>query len=122
MDAAHAAAAPLRPTHVCGAACTVEPLFGNAFRCLSTGMIHICDQNCDQRVEYGRAHTICVISKKVAPLAGDEPPQQQRKRTTDGSGAEVTQQQRQQQQQQQQQADVELDMERQASKRGRVST
>lgn len=61
---------PNHPHHQCGPHCSVEPLFGNAYRCVTSGLVHICDRNCDQRVPYDRYSTICVVSKRLGPPAG----------------------------------------------------
>lgn len=58
------------PHHQCGPRCTVEALFGNAYRCVTSGLVHICDRNCDQRVPYDRYSTICVVSKRLGPPLG----------------------------------------------------
>jgi hypothetical protein len=112
---------PPPPNHQCGAACSVEALFGNAYRCLSSGMVHICDRNCDQRVAYDRWSSICVISKKLGPpMTGSggiggaaDLDTAARKRMSGGGGQEAEQQQL---------ATAAISMmERQGSKRGRVS-
>ena len=51
--------------HECCHRCSVEHLFGNMFRCLSSGQLHCCDSTCQQRVYNDRYSTICRISKKV---------------------------------------------------------
>jgi hypothetical protein len=62
---------PNPPTpHQCGHRCQVEALFGNAYRCVTSGLVHICDRNCDQRVPYDRYSTICVVSKRLGPPVG----------------------------------------------------
>ena len=132
--------------HQCGPHCTVEALFGNAYRCVTSGLVHICDRNCDQRVPYDRYSTICVVSKRLGPpmggglgmmdgvadgsSAGGAP----RKRSIGGGGDDVgcggddalqmqmMMMQQQQQQQHQQHQEHLLMMQRQgSSKRGRVS-
>jgi hypothetical protein len=51
--------------HECCHRCSVEHLFGNMFRCCSSGQLHCCDSTCQQRVYNDRYSTICRISKKV---------------------------------------------------------
>jgi len=51
--------------HLCDHRCAVHPLFGNAFRCESSGQVHICDANCSQRVYRDRFSSVCRISKRV---------------------------------------------------------
>lgn len=53
--------------HVCSHTCQVQQEFGNVFRCCSSGLIHVCDSNCNQRLYYDRYNTICRISKKLHP-------------------------------------------------------
>lgn len=55
--------------HQCGAACRVQHLFGNTWRCESSSMIHVCDANCDHRVWDGRFQTRCLLSGRVFPVA-----------------------------------------------------
>lgn len=51
--------------HMCDHRCNVQPLFGNAYRCESSGQVHVCDANCSQRMYYDRYSTVCRISRKV---------------------------------------------------------
>ncbi|KIY97638.1 hypothetical protein MNEG_10323 [Monoraphidium neglectum] len=51
--------------HLCDHRCSVQHMFGNAFRCQSSGQLHVCDANCTQRVYNDRYSTICRISRKV---------------------------------------------------------
>lgn len=53
--------------HVCSRHCSVQLLFGNCYKCESSGKIHICDQNCDQLMEWDRDNRICKVSRKVVP-------------------------------------------------------
>lgn len=53
--------------HQCGHRCQVQREFGNVFRCTTSGMIHVCDQTCNQRLYNDRYSTICRISKKLHP-------------------------------------------------------
>jgi hypothetical protein len=39
--------------------------FGNCYRCLSSGLLHVCDSNCSSRVFRDRYSSICLISRKV---------------------------------------------------------
>jgi hypothetical protein len=51
--------------HVCSHRCKVELMFGNVYRCLSSGQVHVCDQGCSQQVPQDRYSSVCRISKKV---------------------------------------------------------
>lgn len=51
--------------HECSHRCNVQHLFGNAYRCATSGQMHICDSNCTQRVYNDRYSTICRVSRKV---------------------------------------------------------
>ena len=46
--------------------------FGNVFKCHASGMTHVCDANCNQRLQYDRYSSICRVSKRVVPLAPQE--------------------------------------------------
>ncbi|GIL66973.1 hypothetical protein Vafri_20471 [Volvox africanus] len=81
MAALHASALSL--PHICGHTCNVVHEFGNMYRCVSSGLVHICDSNCDQRLYHDRYNTICRISKKLHPPFNDdtmneEPPARKR--------------------------------------------
>ena len=52
--------------HVCSQHCSVHLLFGNCYKCESSGQIHICDQNCTQLMDWGRDTVICKVSRKVS--------------------------------------------------------
>merc|ERR1711977_136753 len=51
--------------HTCGWNCQIDHVIGNMFRCVSTGSVHICDQNCNQKIDYGPNEQICYVSRKV---------------------------------------------------------
>ena len=53
--------------HRCTWNCQTERVIGNMWRCLSSGMVHVCDQNCKQRLDYGPNEEICFISRRVFP-------------------------------------------------------
>ncbi len=53
--------------HVCCGTCQVELLFGNVFQCRTSGAVHVCDTNCDQRLWAGRHCSVCRVSKRVFP-------------------------------------------------------
>ncbi|KAG2490787.1 hypothetical protein HYH03_010709 [Edaphochlamys debaryana] len=53
--------------HVCGHTCAVVHEFGNMYRCQSSGLVHICDSTCNQRLYHDKYHTICRISRKLHP-------------------------------------------------------
>ncbi|GBF99318.1 hypothetical protein Rsub_12099 [Raphidocelis subcapitata] len=55
--------------HVCDHRCRVQHMFGNAFRCESSGQLHVCDANCVQRVYRDRYSSVCRISRRVFPNA-----------------------------------------------------
>jgi len=46
-------ACTIQEEHRCGWHCTTEHVIGNMYRCLSSGNVHICDANCNQRMDYG---------------------------------------------------------------------
>lgn len=53
--------------HECCHRCQVTHEFGNLFKCHSSGMLHVCDDNCDQRLWHDRYSTICRVSKRLFP-------------------------------------------------------
>jgi len=53
--------------HECTHTCCVQHEFGNLYKCLSSGQLHVCDANCDQRLYNDRYSTICRVSKKLFP-------------------------------------------------------
>ncbi|KAH7278018.1 hypothetical protein KP509_38G019900 [Ceratopteris richardii] len=54
--------------HRCGLNCSIQHVCGNLYICKSTGMSHICDKNCDQRIVYDNHTSICRASRQVFPL------------------------------------------------------
>ena len=54
------------------AGCVTERVCGNLYRCLTAGVTHICDNNCNQRVPYGPHETVCLVSRRTFP-AGPGP-------------------------------------------------
>ncbi|KAG6435025.1 hypothetical protein SASPL_106674 [Salvia splendens] len=56
------------PVHKCDWKCENENLFGNMFRCKLTGLTHVCDKNCNQRIVYDNHSSLCRVSKQVFPL------------------------------------------------------
>lgn len=56
---------PLPPQHVCSTHCQIEHCFGNLYRCQSTGISHVCDFNCNQRLFYDNYSSICRLSRKI---------------------------------------------------------
>jgi hypothetical protein len=58
-----------RDLHKCDRHCSFSPLFGNAWRCDTSGSTHCCDANCAQRIFYDSHSTICRLSKRVFPNA-----------------------------------------------------
>jgi hypothetical protein len=59
----------LVPVHKCCWKCQNEHVFGNMYRCNLTGLTHICDKNCNQRILYDNHSTVCLASGKVFPLS-----------------------------------------------------
>lgn len=81
----------LAVAHVCDHRCRVQHLFGNAYRCETSGQVHVCDLNCTQRVYQDRYSTVCRISRRVFASAGAAEPLPRRKRDSgcdDGAGGD----------------------------------
>ncbi|KAJ3682197.1 hypothetical protein LUZ60_014770 [Juncus effusus] len=57
------------PAHKCDFRCKNEHIFGNMYRCRLTGLTHICDKNCDQRILYDNHSSLCRVSGLVFPLS-----------------------------------------------------
>lgn len=57
------------PCHKCDYRCRNEHLFGNMYRCRLTGITHICDKNCNQRIVYDNYSSLCRVSGQVFPLS-----------------------------------------------------
>lgn len=45
--------------HLCTRFCCFEPLFGNVFRCQTSGITHVCDQGCCERIFLDNHFDIC---------------------------------------------------------------
>lgn len=60
------------PVHYCNWKCQNERLCGNMFRCKLTGITHICDKNCNQRILYDNHSSLCRASGQVFPLTPAE--------------------------------------------------
>lgn len=58
--------------HQCTRHCQIRHVLGNMYECAASGQVHICDQNCTQRIVYDNVSTICRLSRKVFPLTADE--------------------------------------------------
>lgn len=56
------------PVHKCDWKCENENLFGNMYRCKLTGLTHVCDKNCNQRIVYDNHSSLCRVSKQIFPL------------------------------------------------------
>ncbi|GFP94311.1 hypothetical protein PHJA_001575600 [Phtheirospermum japonicum] len=56
------------PVHKCDWKCGNEHVCGNVYRCKLTGLTHICDKNCNQRILYDNHSSLCRVSKHVFPL------------------------------------------------------
>jgi hypothetical protein len=55
--------------HVCSRLCSVTLLFGNVYKCSTSGQVHVCDQNCTQLMDWDREHYLCRVSKKMVKKA-----------------------------------------------------
>ncbi|XAR71558.1 hypothetical protein NMG60_11017895 [Bertholletia excelsa] len=60
------------PVHNCNWKCENEHVCGNMFRCRLTGLTHICDKNCNQRILYDNHSSLCRVSRQVSPLTPAE--------------------------------------------------
>ncbi|XP_020600373.1 uncharacterized protein LOC110039589 isoform X2 [Phalaenopsis equestris] len=60
------------PSHKCDWRCQNEHLFGNMYRCKLTGITHICDRNCNQRILYDNHSSLCRVSRQLFPLSPAE--------------------------------------------------
>ncbi|XP_077248296.1 uncharacterized protein LOC143887938 [Tasmannia lanceolata] len=56
------------PSHKCDKRCQNEHVFANLYRCKLTGITHICDKNCNQRILYDNHSSLCRVSGQVFPL------------------------------------------------------
>ncbi|CAN0854084.1 hypothetical protein LINGRAHAP2_LOCUS5824 [Linum grandiflorum] len=55
--------------HKCDWKCRNEHVCGNMYLCKLTGLTHICDKNCDQRILYDNHTSVCRASGKMFPLS-----------------------------------------------------
>ncbi|XP_052192513.1 uncharacterized protein LOC127801415 [Diospyros lotus] len=60
------------PVHKCDWKCENEHVCGNMYRCRLTGLTHICDKNCNQRILYDNHSSLCRVSRQVFPLTPTE--------------------------------------------------
>lgn len=60
------------PVHKCDCKCQNEHVFGNMYRCRLTGLTHICDKNCNQRILYDNHSSLCRASRQIFPLSPSE--------------------------------------------------
>ncbi|XP_056844855.1 uncharacterized protein LOC130494556 [Raphanus sativus] len=59
-------------SHKCDWKCENENVFGNMYRCRLTGLTHVCDINCNQRILYDNHTSLCRASGRVFPLSSAE--------------------------------------------------
>ncbi|KAG8084189.1 hypothetical protein GUJ93_ZPchr0010g7683 [Zizania palustris] len=57
------------PSHKCDKSCQNEHVFGNMYRCKLTGITHICDKNCNQRILYDNHSSLCRVSGQLFLLS-----------------------------------------------------
>ncbi|ONK80334.1 uncharacterized protein A4U43_C01F16490 [Asparagus officinalis] len=57
------------PIHKCDSKCQNEHIFGNMYHCKLTGITHICDKNCTQRILYDNHSSLCRVSGQIFPLS-----------------------------------------------------
>ncbi|GFQ08662.1 hypothetical protein PHJA_003010200 [Phtheirospermum japonicum] len=67
------------PIHKCDWKCENEHVCGNMYRCRLTGLTHICDKNCNQRILYDNHSSLCRVSKQIFPLSPDRATSRQRR-------------------------------------------
>lgn len=60
------------PVHMCDWKCENEHVFGNMYRCKLTGVTHVCDKNCNQRIIYDNHSSLCRVSRQIFPLTPSE--------------------------------------------------
>ncbi|KAG5019296.1 hypothetical protein JHK85_015610 [Glycine max] len=60
------------PGHKCDWKCQNEHVCGNMYRCKLTGLTHICDKNCNQRILYDNHSSLCRASGQIFPLSPAE--------------------------------------------------
>lgn len=63
---------PNASVHKCDWKCENEHVCGNMYRCRVTGLTHICDKNCNQRILYDNHSSLCRVSRQVFPLSQAE--------------------------------------------------
>ncbi|KAL8457436.1 hypothetical protein ACS0TY_035334 [Phlomoides rotata] len=56
------------PTNKCDWKCENEHVCGILYRCKLSGLTHICDKNCNQRIVYDNHSSLCRVSKQFFPL------------------------------------------------------
>ncbi|PON60353.1 cyclic AMP-responsive element-binding protein [Parasponia andersonii] len=56
------------PVHKCDWKCENEHICGNMYRCKLTGLTHICDKNCNQRILYDNHSSLCRVSGQIFQL------------------------------------------------------
>ncbi|KAG7627892.1 hypothetical protein AtNW77_Chr3g0204341 [Arabidopsis thaliana] len=57
------------PNHKCDWKCENENVCGNMYRCKLTGLTHVCDKNCNQRILYDNHNSLCRASGRIFPLS-----------------------------------------------------
>ncbi|XP_062119924.1 uncharacterized protein LOC133834353 [Humulus lupulus] len=62
----------LIPVHKCDWKCENEHVCGNMYRCKLTGLTHICDKNCNQRILYDNHSSLCRASRQIFQLTAVE--------------------------------------------------
>ncbi|KAL9312751.1 hypothetical protein ACSQ67_018203 [Phaseolus vulgaris] len=60
------------PGHKCDWKCQNEHVCGNMYRCKLTGLTHICDKNCNQRILYDNHSSLCRASGQIFSLTPAE--------------------------------------------------
>lgn len=60
------------PCHKCDWKCANENVCGNMYRCKLTGLNHVCDKNCNQRILYDNHNSLCRASGRIFPLSSAE--------------------------------------------------
>lgn len=58
--------------HKCDWKCENENVCGNMYRCKLTGLTHVCDKNCNQRILYDNHSSLCRASGRIFPLSSVE--------------------------------------------------
>ncbi|XP_056851870.1 uncharacterized protein LOC130500982 [Raphanus sativus] len=58
--------------HKCDYKCENENVCGNVYRCKLTGLTHVCDKNCNQRILYDNHTSLCRASGRMFPLSSAE--------------------------------------------------